>query len=367
MPKLNSALPSEEFIRKNIIHKLFSDNKSDNSAKNQEATTHFYATSVKEFASQLTSIILSVESNKLEKDKAYNLMINVCENIAIEGENLIKSINDKKISNRIKVEFRNILHDLIYERSILMNRALSKPRGYPGDYETIEMNYNDSSLSKDAGEFLDYIFLRNKYAFAVRNRKDKMRLLLAEFIAKSKNKPNIMNIGCGSSREIRELGVNKEIAGFGVGFTCVDYDKDALEFTAKQMELLGNPFKLEYMNVSLLKLIKEPSYQKHLNNKFNMIYSIGLADYFHDNILGDWIRFCYSILPKEGVLIIAHKDRIADERTPVLFDWFVDWKFIPRNEEELTAVIKNSGINNFDVNVEREQSGIIFFLKISKK
>jgi hypothetical protein len=249
-----------------------------------------------------------------------------------------------------------------------MKRALEKPRGYPGDYLAIESDYNNNVLSNGIGKYFDRYYLSNNYAVAVRNRKDKMRDIIFDFIHKStKEHLNIVDLGSGSAREIRELVPKLVATDTSVDFTCIDFDEESLMFSKKELSAVIPKIKFHYIKKNLVTLFDDIEYINKCRNAADMVYTIGFADYFLDTVLEKLIRFSFDTLSDNGTMVIAHKDIDADPMTPICFDWFCDWKFVPRNEEQLVAIVKNSGIKNYSISVEREESGIIFFVEVIKE
>jgi SAM-dependent methyltransferase len=112
-------------------------------------------------------------------------------------------------------------------------------------------------------------------------------------------------------------------------------------------------------------ILKLESYEIGDNNSFDMIYSIGIADYLEDRMLNKIFKDCYKKLKKGGKIVIAYKDK--DRHKPIALNWYGDWSFVPRNENEFIGLINNAmGEENISIEVEREDSGIIFFVNITK-
>ena len=96
-----------------------------------------------------------------------------------------------------------------------------------------------------------------------------------------------------------------------------------------------------------------------------MVYSIGIVDYLNDILLKKVIAHSYKKLKPGGKLILAYKD--IDAHRPIELNWYVDWNFVPRNENEFIQLIKNTiGEEKISIAVEREHSGIIFFAIVTK-
>ena len=113
-------------------------------------------------------------------------------------------------------------------------------------------------------------------------------------------------------------------------------------------------------------MIDDPlQYAKRFGSQ-NLIYSIGLADYLPDRVLKKLIRFCFDLLSQKGKLIFAFKYKERDPFAPLPPDWFCDWKYYPRTEDEFKTIIGRIGINGSQVSFSRERDGYIFFTNINK-
>jgi len=268
------------------------------------------------------------------------------------------------ILREIKRRFRLIVSGFAYQ-SLIVKRASDKPLGYPGDYELLENIYDNQALSERIGFYFDKSFLDNSYAVAVRNRKDKMKVVLKEFINNS-SLPliRILNLACGSCREIKELFFGEVASQNRVVFECVDQDEKALEFAKQSLGKLPENIEIKFSKENILEIIDKPSYYSNLIGKQHLIYCIGLADYLPDRILKKLVHFCFELLYSGGRLIITHKD--VDKYKPLHADWFCDWTFIPRNKEKLTNLVKDSRIDNFSTTIGRDDSQIILFLTLRK-
>lgn len=296
------------------------------------------------------------------------------------GQNKLNRLNDEILKKanelegivgssivlrEIKRRFRLMVGGFAYQ-SVIVKRANDKPLGYPGDYELLEAIYDNRPVSEKIGYYFDRSFLSNKYAIAVRNRKEKMKVILGEFInGLSSPSMRILNLACGSCREIKELlstpGAHKK----RVTFEFLDQDEGALDFAKDSLAKLSRNVEIKFFRENILDVVNKPLYYSSLIGKQDLVYSIGLADYLPDRILKKLIRFCFGLLTSGGRLIITHKD--IDRYKPLDPDWFCDWTFVPRNRETLSNLIKTSGIDNFSIALGRDESGIILFAIIGKR
>src|SRR4030042_1725805 len=252
----------------------------------------FFNKDVKIYLQKIIKLEQKIEINRVvssEIKKEYFADIN---KILQKAEELEKVVNQRLIMQKIKNAFRIFLINSPVYKSLMVKRAFEKPRGYPGDYQMIELFYDNKPISKEIGFYGDKYILNDNYVRAVRKRKDCMKKILANFIKNSKlSSINILNVGCGSNREIRELFLSNFITNKKLHFTLIDQDEDALLFSR-------NTFK--YLSKYISKNIKE-----------------------------------YRALAP---------------------DWFCGWSFFPRDRRNLIDIVKTYiGKNNYDIKFSEEK------------
>ncbi|MDP8298041.1 MAG: methyltransferase domain-containing protein [Candidatus Orphnella occulta] len=332
----------------------------------REKVTCFIAKDCKEYICKFDAISRGLKNSSITKDEADNRVKNITDSILQKGNNLESLIDNKVAIKKVKEAFRAICGPLGYKGRVV-KRAFDKPRGYPGDYLMIEAVYDNKSISKGIGSSCDMYFLNDRYATAVRNRKDLMRQKLIHFLSNSDAvQINVLNIACGSCREIDEIFSAKSIPDRKYKFTLIDHDDEALLFSKKALSSSkSKKIELEFLQHDISNYIKEQDRYVKILGKQDLVYSIGLADYLPDRILKKLILFCSKLLKPKGSLILAHKDK--DAYKPVSTDWWCDWTFYPRNEDKLLNIIKECGMGTFDISIDREKSKTIIFITLTKK
>lgn len=333
--------------------------------KAQERIKDFWSKDFKEYLEKLVKISDLLESKGINKEEAIKQVTDINDAIVQKGDGLEAFLNNKTLVNKIKHTFRALCGPWVY-RSKIVKHAFEKPRGFPGDLELLEIIYNNRPISENIGYCYDKYFLNNKYAIAVRNRKNKMKEILADFICNTEPPSiKILNLACGSCRELSELFANE---GFSsnkdIGFALVDQDEQAITFSKEIFKKFPKRLSFKFFQHNIIDYGNSKINYSGMLGKQNLIYSIGLADYLPDRVLRNLISFCFSLLESGGKLIIAHKD--VNKYKPLPSDWWCDWTFYPRDESYLLNLITKSNIKDFDIKVEREPSNIILFLTIQK-
>ncbi|MBU1086516.1 MAG: class I SAM-dependent methyltransferase [Candidatus Omnitrophica bacterium] len=288
------------------------------------------------------------------------------EDIIYAGYKLEKEIDSIQVKEQLKKMFR-VCTRRAYQ-SNLAKRGLEKPLGYAGDYLTIEMFYDRKLASPGIGSYFDYCCFNNPLAHADIYRKNKMVKLLKDAIRQmKKDNLNIMNLGCGGCKDIRDLFSSFQVKNKELKFLAVDQDREALQFSKTHLRNLPAKVLVEFKRANIIDLIcdyRNRDVKNPFNNK-DIVYSIGLVDYFANNTLGLFVRFCVKSLMPGGVLIFAHKNA-KKKRSFLLADWLADWRFYKRDLSQVKKIIKDE-IKGCDMQIEWERTHHMFFFIITKK
>jgi extracellular factor (EF) 3-hydroxypalmitic acid methyl ester biosynthesis protein len=275
-----------------------------------------------------------------------------------------RTVKDKALIRKAQIRFREKTNRIL-SKSYFMNRARTWPKGYQGDYKMLEDIYRHTPLSEGIGYFLDLYFLGIPLNKAAITRIKKLRELLGDELAK-RQKASVLNIACGSCREVFELA--SEIERSEALFTCIDLDDDALAFAANR---------LSYTNVSPASsdqvVFRKYNALRMFDHDLNMsefgmqdiIYSVGFFDYLRTDFLVQMLTALYAMLRPGGKLIAAFKD--ARRYRSIDRHWIVDWDgFLERNEEDFREILVNANIPDAAVMEQRDDSGVIIFYTITK-
>lgn len=277
-----------------------------------------------------------------------------------------KTLSEEE-ATKIKENFRKKLSPW-YSKSFLMDRGLKKPRGYPGDYLTLEHIYDEqpNPASKGVGIYLDNIFMKQTLSKAVRNRKDFIKNNLASQLLQRNGKLEVLNIASGSCREWAEIFSRLENEIGGLRLACLDHDNESLKYMQERLRSISEKGKLETHNENVMRfMLRKPKKNREKYGTFDIIYSIGLEDYLSDKHLKKLIPAMRNLLKTDGISIDSFKDKRHYDKTS--YDWFSDWKFVPREEGEVEELFnKDLKIPGDKIIKSWEPSGTIFFYTTKK-
>jgi len=340
------------------IEDLLSQYKIDDN--NNELTVKYFKEDVNNYIQFVKQLEKEILKSSLNPSNSVQTSLNKATNDIVEkGNRLELAINNKRLIKEIKILFRKLILPWLGQ-SVIMNYALSKPKGYAGDYRILEYVYDDKVESKGMGLYYDQGFLMSDLVASVRNRKDMMREILIKEGLKSES--HILNIACGPCREIREIAAPNP--KHKLYFTCLDFDGETLTYAKKLMSNRNNPnIATDFVKEDVFNMLKTGKSNLLLDR--NIIYSIGLIDYLPDRILIKFISMCFDALKNGGKLILTHKDRGA--YNPIREDWLTDWTFIPRDRDNIYKLIKDIVGPSSTITETRDSTNIILFYEIIKR
>ena len=241
-----------------------------------------------------------------------------------------------------------------FDQSWFMERALTKPRGYPGDYMLLSAIYDNVPKSLGIGGYLDLYFLNRTLAKGVRTRLAGARKFLSMEILRRKSELSILNVACGPAREY-DGGFNAD--GQTVNLKCIDMDEQALEHVRTQVATQpGVDPDFECVCYNALRM----SSSKATINRFgrsDIIYSVGLCDYIPDDYMIRILRGWRESIADGGVVYVAFKDRLL--YNAAVYQWLVDWFFYQRTEQDCLRLYEEAGYDTANIEVQRDDDGVI--------
>lgn len=213
-------------------------------------------------------------------------------------------------------------------------RVWDKPRGYVGDAETIDMMYRLEPSGVGAlGTALDRALLNMKTCSAARNRRG---LLAGEIRRSAAEGPvAVTSLACGPAREIFDvLASDPELLG---PINLVDLDPTALEDVRARAEGLDLINRLQLHRENLIKLAIG---RENLDlPPQDLVYSIGLIDYFPDELVVALLNLVHGWLRPGGRVILGN----FHPSNPVkAFMDTVEWHLIHRSEDDMNRLYEAS-------------------------
>jgi extracellular factor (EF) 3-hydroxypalmitic acid methyl ester biosynthesis protein len=241
-------------------------------------------------------------------------------------------------------------------------RLYAKPRGYAGDYQTIEMIYSDAPTGTGSiGAVLDRSILDLAVAKAIRNRR---RLLASEVLksyAATSKELHVACLACGPASEIFDV-FEKAGDKSRLHVSCIDIDREALAQVAaraqeqKLADQLGTFHgNLIYLATGRQELDLAPQ---------DLIYSLNLTDYFSDELVVTLINWIYDELRPGGRAILGNFHPRNPSRG--LMDHVLDWRLTYRDEAAMNQLFLASKFAKPCSRIFFEEDGIYLLAECAK-
>ncbi|MCM8780441.1 MAG: class I SAM-dependent methyltransferase [Candidatus Omnitrophica bacterium] len=241
--------------------------------------------------------------------------------------------------------------------------CVDKPFGYAGDFKIIDDIYLNQVRTEGFDSLWDRWFQQLAASCAVRERKEDFKKIIYDFIKNRRNEElRVMDLGCGSCREIRELfEIDSDGVLFDVIFDCYDFDIRAIEY-AKQ--LLNNLNNVNFFQKNAIRLALRKDIKDEIGYKYDLIYSSGLFDYLDERIAVRLINNLNRLLKQDGIMIISNVRDKYSNTSSIWMEWIGEWYLIYRTESEFEKIFIDSGISPKNIKIIPQHSKIMQYCLI---
>lgn len=240
--------------------------------------------------------------------------------------------------------------------SRLLERAFTKPRGYAGDYYTMELVYdNEADGAGRLGCYIDRWALELPSAQAVRNR----RMLMAATIRETRPQADagllVTSLASGSARELFDVFTSPESA---VGHaTCIDLDYEALSFASRRAKAIGVTDRITFARDNVIDLAAGSGRTRVPPQ--DLIYSAGLIDWLQDGEVEGLIDWMYDHLRPGGLAVLGNFDPADPDRS--FLTNILEWPVVYRSEEDLRALFARTRFRDELVEIRHEDAKVQLF------
>jgi extracellular factor (EF) 3-hydroxypalmitic acid methyl ester biosynthesis protein len=266
-----------------------------------------------------------------------------------------------------KAYARREIHPLML-CSPFMHRSFTKPLGYAGDYQMVNMILSDPLQGNNTyAKVVNAFPLRTGTAQAHRNRIDRLTDILvaeADRISQKGQVFRVLNIGCGPAAEMIQF-VGRSRLSDRSDFELVDFNQETLDYTESKLlaaiREYGRRTNVKFTRLSVHELLKQASGRKvGAKPRFHFVYAAGLFDYLSDRVCGRLLRLFYSWTHPGGLVLVTNVHR----RHPAkgLMEYLQEWNLMLRDEDDMYFLAPELGQQR----VSSEASGVNIFLEIRK-
>lgn len=279
----------------------------------------------------------------------------------------VAKLVDRKVVNTHKSFVQRELHPLLM-CSPYIHRTFSKPLGYAGDYQMVNMIVRDQWEGANTyARIVNSFPLKISTAQAHRNRIDILLNKLKENSQKhasSGRRFRVLNVGCGPAVEIQRFVQSGEGANW-TELELLDFDAQALEHAkstisqilASSKSSLDVKFTRRSIHELLETMEEEPPFPKE---HFDLIYCAGLFDYLSDPICQRLVELFYDSVVQGGTVLVTNVHTKHPSRG--FMEHILEWTLVLRDECGMRAMApENSTCVVYD-----DTTGENLFLEVRK-
>ena len=251
-------------------------------------------------------------------------------------------------------------------------RTFTKPLGYAGDYEMVNMILRDPQEGGSIfAKVLNVWFVSQPPAEAHRNR---IRYLIQKLVQETLRVKNegrsarIYNLGCGPAQEVQDFFSQHDISDWGQ-FVMLDFNDETLQHVQGIIEGVKQRYQrrtpTQWVKKSVVQLLKGAAkvQTNSAENKHDFVYCAGLFDYLPDRVCKDLMNVFYRMLAPGGLLLVTN----VDTSNPIrhMLDYVLEWHLIYRNGREMLALKPDEASAEL-ASVCSDSTGVNVFLEIRK-
>ncbi|MFW6118783.1 MAG: class I SAM-dependent methyltransferase [Planctomycetota bacterium] len=259
------------------------------------------------------------------------------------------------------------LHPLLL-CSPFIYRTFTKPLGYAGDYEMVNMILRDPLQGPNTyARIMNVFTLQRAPAEAHRNRIEMLFEILrteAEKAAAENRQLNILNVGCGPAAEVERfvrsdsLSERCSIELLDFNRETLDYARDVLHKAARESDSKPD---LNYVHRSIHHLLKQSARRDATPEpQYDLVYCAGLFDYLSDRICERLVELFYAWTNPGGLLVTTN----VHTNNPIRYymEYLLEWHLNYRDEVDLLEMAPQGSTPR----VYTDSTGVNVFLEIKK-
>ena len=283
----------------------------------------------------------------------------------MELEQACRQLEVDEVENHKQLAQRDLLPLMM--ASPFFNRVYSKPLGYAGDYEMVNMMFRKERGGKTTyGQIVNDWLLNGGPPQAHRNRiflLEKMLEQAADDASKSNKCPRVLNVGCGPVQEL-QLFIAKNPAAHRFSFDLLDFNPETLAYAKNQIEAItagrSEAPKVTYILKTVQELLRQAIEMPANSQTYDIIYCAGLFDYLSDRVCAKLVALFCEWCEPGGRVIVTN----VHSSNPVkgLMEHIMEWHLVMRDESDMFRLAPDPDA----AKVYTDETGINVFLEIVK-
>jgi extracellular factor (EF) 3-hydroxypalmitic acid methyl ester biosynthesis protein len=246
----------------------------------------------------------------------------------------------------------------IHARSPFVQRLQDWPRGYPGDFETVEYICSGRNRAKPGTieAVCESYSLNLPIAQQHRNKVRHQASRILKTMMEKPRQSRIFTLACGSCPDFRQLQpLLEQYAG---EIVLNDSDDAALSFVGPIFASVEE--RVRFVQGNALKVARRMEREK----KFDLVLAGGLFDYLGDRHATYLIETIYhGLLADGGTFFFTNIARGNPYRS--LIEHFGDWFLLERSEDDIRKLCVEAGVPKDAVQTRCDETGLAVLIEIT--
>lgn len=248
-------------------------------------------------------------------------------------------------------------------------RCFTKPLGYAGDYEMVNMMLKESESIGSTTYARIFHDLTTEVAacLAHRNRIEILVDLLVQEAERVTDEQRIftaLTVGCGPAVEVQRFIRTSDLANQSA-LHLMDFNDETIAYTSGRIEKAiadsGRKPTIKFIQKSIDELLKDVhQISDDFLPTYDLIYCAGLFDYFPDNVCRNLIALYYRWVRPGGLLLLTNVHPNNPERYTM--EHLLEWYLIYRDEAHMATLAPR----DTDPEVYADDTGVNVFMTIRK-
>jgi len=245
----------------------------------------------------------------------------------------------------------------VFASSAFMRRCQDWPRGYAGDFETIEYLVAGANHSRPGtlGWHIEEILLHSPVVQQHRNKLKYQSLEIASTLMRSKA-ARVLSIACGGCLDW--IPILPQLNDFTGEIVLNDVEAAALQLAERRLRSATTRYRITPGNIIRV--------AKRLANcpPFDLIVAGGLVDYLPNTAIVVLLRELQVLLTPGGILLFTN---IAEDNPwRHLMEYGSNWNLNGRSEDRVLEICRQAGIPRCIVTIKREPTRLTLITTVAR-
>jgi extracellular factor (EF) 3-hydroxypalmitic acid methyl ester biosynthesis protein len=262
---------------------------------------------------------------------------------------------------------RRQLHPIVL-CSPFLYRTYTKPLGYAGDYEMVNMMLRNPYEGSSAfAKLLNFALLHTEPVVAHRNRIDYLVDMLRAETRKrvGRARTRVFNLACGPAVEVQRFLRECEEADLAE-IDLLDFNSETLEYTRERIQEArmagGRETPVRYFQRSVHQLLRAATQGGEDEfTGYDVVYCAGLFDYLSQRVCKRLVEL-FCTMAKPGGLVVVTNVAASNPRKAWM-EYLMEWNLIYRDNDEMMDLVPD-GLPVKRTDIRADDTGVNLFLEI---